>query len=269
MSFLPKQPLRPSRRRSRKVIYHVPDVVSSPSSPGTWKIGGMPTNSCVQVVLTSEARGERATDPFDTEVVPMLEHSPGIRPVGVYQELLRRHPELDPGVRRTLERRIRTWRAAHGPGQEVIFRRTHEAGHRGLSGFTHMVALGVRVPGEPLDYHLPDHFRLPWSGFAHARLVLGGESFTELAEGLQGALWHLGSALREHRTDNLSTAYCNLRGDAAENLPDPLHPDISVLPFPLDIPVPLPIAYPRLVTPPLTWQQPPNTCPPIFLCSGP
>ena len=44
---------------------------------------------------------------------------------------------------------------------------------------------------------------LAWSGFAHARVVLGGESFTALAEGLQDALWHLGGAPREHRTDSL------------------------------------------------------------------
>ena len=46
-----------------------------------------------------------------------------------------------------------------------------------------------------------------WSGFAHARVVLGGESFTALAEGLQDALWHLGGAPREHRTDSLSAAF--------------------------------------------------------------
>ncbi len=34
---------------------------------------------------------------------------------------MRRHPELDVGVRRTLERRIRAWRAIHGEEQEVIF----------------------------------------------------------------------------------------------------------------------------------------------------
>ena len=60
-------------------------------------------------------RGRRRPDPlaglFEAEVVPMLEASPGIRPVGVFEELMRRHPELDPGVRRTLERRIRVWRA--------------------------------------------------------------------------------------------------------------------------------------------------------------
>ena len=99
----------------------------------------------------------------------------------------------------------------------MIFRQTHVPGHRGLSDFTHMGALGVRVAGQPLD-HLLYHFRLPWSGFAHAQVVLGGESFTALAEGLQGALWHLGGAPREHLTDSLSAAFCNLRREAAEDL---------------------------------------------------
>ena len=142
-------------------------------------------------------RGRRRPDPladiFEAEVVPILENSPGIRPIGVYEELMRRHPDLDPGIRRTLKRRIRAWRAEHGPEQEVIFRQKHEPGHRALSDFTHMASLGVTVADQPLD-HMLYHFRLAWSGFAHARVVLGGESFTALAEGLQGALWHLGGA---------------------------------------------------------------------------
>ena len=166
-------------------------------------------------------RGRRRPDPladiFETEVVPILENSPGIRPVGVFEALMQRHPDLDPGVRRTLERRIRAWRAEHGPEQEVIFRQTHEPGHRGFSDFTHMGSLGVSVAGQPLD-HMLYHFRLAWSGFTHARVVLGGESFTALAEGLQGALWHLGGAPREHRTDSLSAAFCNLRKDEAEDM---------------------------------------------------
>ena len=156
-------------------------------------------------------------DIFEAEVVPILENSPGIRPVGVFQELMQRHPELDPGVRRTVERRIRAWRAEHGPEQEVIFRQKHEPGHRGFSDFTRMGSLGVTVAGQPLD-HMLYHFRLPWSGFTHAKVVLGGESFTALAEGLQGALWHLGGAPREHRTDSLSAAFCNLRKDEAEDM---------------------------------------------------
>ena len=130
--------------------------------------------------------------------MPILENSPGIRPVGVFEELMRRRPELGPGVRRTLERRIRVWRAEHGAEQDVIFRQKHEPGRQGLSDFTRMGPLGVTVAGQPLD-HMLYHFRLAWSGFAHARVVLGGESFTALAEGLQDALWHLGGAPREHR----------------------------------------------------------------------
>ena len=157
-------------------------------------------------------RGRRRPDPlaniFEEDVVPILETSPAIRPVGVFEELMRRHPELDPGVRRTLERRIRAWRAEHGAEKDVIFRQKHEPGRRGLSDFTRMGPLGVTVAGQPLD-HMLYHFRLAWSGFTHAHVVLGGESFTALAEGLQDALWHLGGAPCEHRTDSLSAAFRN------------------------------------------------------------
>ncbi len=79
-------------------------------------------------------RGRRRPDPlarvFETEIVPMLKAAPGVRPVTIFEELLRRHPELGAGIRRTLERRIRAWRAIHGEEQEVIFRQTHEPGQR-------------------------------------------------------------------------------------------------------------------------------------------
>ena len=62
------------------------------------------------------------------------------------------------------------------------------------------------------------HFRLAFSGFEHAHVVLGGESFVALSEGLQNALWGLGGTPREHRTDSLSAAFCNLERDAQEDL---------------------------------------------------
>ncbi len=49
-------------------------------------------------------------------------------------------------------------------------------------------------------------------------MVLGGESYTALADGLQDALWRLGGAPREHRTDRLSAAYKNLTADEQEDL---------------------------------------------------
>ena len=60
-------------------------------------------------------RGRRRPDPlagiFDEEIVPLLEHTPGIRAVALFEELMRRHPELGPGVHRTLKFHARTYRA--------------------------------------------------------------------------------------------------------------------------------------------------------------
>ena len=166
-------------------------------------------------------RGRRRPDPlasiWDSEVVPLLRASPGLRPVALFDEMRRRHPDLGAGIRRTLERRIRSWRALHGPEQEVIFRQVHEPGRMGLSDFTDMADLAITIAGMPLDHRLY-HFRLPYSGFEHAHVVLGGESYVALAEGLQNALWALGGAPQEHRSDSLSAAFRNLGRDVEEDL---------------------------------------------------
>jgi transposase InsO family protein len=166
-------------------------------------------------------RGRRRADPlagiWDSEMVPMLKAAPGLRVVAAFEEIVRRHPELGMSVRRTLERRIRAWRAFHGPEREVIFRQEHPPGRMGLSDFTDMGALGITIAGAPLEHRLY-HFRLPFSGFEHAHVVLGGESFVALAEGLQNALWALGGVPEQHRTDSLSAAFRNLDHQAQEDL---------------------------------------------------
>ena len=158
-------------------------------------------------------RGRRRPDPlaaiWDAEIVPMLSATPGLRPIAVFEEMLRRHPDLSPNIRRTLERRVRHWQALHGPERDVIFRQEHPPGQQGLSDFTDAGEFGVTVAGEPLPHRLY-HFRLAFSGWEHAEVVLGGESFTALASGLQNALWSLGGAPREHRSDSLSAAFRNL-----------------------------------------------------------
>lgn len=154
---------------------------------------------------------------FEAEIVPLLKAAPGLRPVAIYDEMLRRHAHLSPGIRRTLERRIRSWRAVHGEELEVVFRQVHEPGRLGLSDFTEMSRLGVTIAGQPLA-HLLYHFRLPWSGFEHAHVILGGESFVALAEGLQNALWSVGGAPRQHRSDSLSAAFRNLDAEAQADL---------------------------------------------------
>jgi len=157
-------------------------------------------------------RGRRRPDPladfWDAEIVPILKAAPGIRAIGVLGEIRRR---------RTLERRMRAWRALAGPEQDVIFRQEHEPGRLGLSDFTDTGELGITIAGIVLDHRLY-HFRLAFSGFAHAHVVLGGESFVALAEGLQNALWALGGVPLEHRSDSLSAAFRNLDRDAQEDL---------------------------------------------------
>jgi hypothetical protein len=59
---------------------------------------------------------------------------------------------------------------------------------------------------------------MPFSGFESAHVVLGGESFVALAEGLQNALWSLGGAPEQHRSDSLSAAFRNLESDAEADL---------------------------------------------------
>jgi transposase InsO family protein len=170
-----------------------------------------------QATVRERRRPDPLAEIFDTEIVPMLKASPGLRAVAIFEEMQRRHPDLSAGVRRTLERRVRSWRALYGAEKEVIFRQVHEPGRMGLSDFTDMADLGVTIAGALLDHRLY-HFRLACSGFEHAHVILGGESYVALSEGLQNALWALGGAPREHRSDSLSAAFRNLDKDARADL---------------------------------------------------
>jgi hypothetical protein len=166
-------------------------------------------------------RGRRRPDPlagvWDSEIVPMLAAAPGIRAVAIFEEICRRNPGIAPGVRRTLERRVAGWRALNGPNRDVMFCQEHPPGRMGLSDFTDMGALDITIAGEHFDHRLY-HFRLAFSGFEHGHVVLGGESFVALAEGLQNALWALGGVPEQHRSDSLSAAFCNLDRVAQEDL---------------------------------------------------
>jgi len=125
---------------------------------------------------------------WDEEIVPMLQAAGGLRPVSLFDELARRHPDrIGPSFRRTLERRVAEWKALHGADQDVMFRQIQQPGRMGLSGFTDVSDLGVIVAGQPLEHRLY-HFALACSGFEHVEVVLGGESYAALASGLENAL---------------------------------------------------------------------------------
>jgi hypothetical protein len=169
------------------------------------------------------ARGRTVPDPlaavWEPILLPILERDPSVQAVTLLRHLQLTDPDAFPDdrVRRTLERRVRDWRALHGPERDVIFRQTTEPGRMALSDFTDANALGVTIAGQPLAHRLY-HFVMAYSGWEHAAVVLGGESFTALAENLQNALWTLGGVPHEHRTDSLSAAYRNLDAEAAADV---------------------------------------------------
>ena len=110
---------------------------------------------------------------------------------------------------RTLQRRIRDYRALHGPDRGVYFQQDHPPGREAQVDFTHCSGLGVTIGGEPFR-HLLFHLVLSHSGWSYAEVCFG-ETFATLVKGLQGAPWELGGVPSVIRTDNLSAATHELR----------------------------------------------------------
>jgi transposase InsO family protein len=155
-------------------------------------------------------------DPFegvwDEEIVPLLvRDEAGILQATTLLELLEgRYPgRFGPAQLRTLQRRMRDWRAVQGPDREVYFEQVHPPGREGQLDFTHATELGVRIAGAPFE-HLLFEFVLSFSGWRWVGLAYG-ETFEALVEGLQGALWALGGAPEIVRSDNLSAATHELK----------------------------------------------------------
>ena len=106
----------------------------------------------------------------------------------LFADLQRRYPGRFPdGQLRTFQRRVKHWRAAHGPAKEVFFAQVHTPGRLCASDFTHMTDLRVTIDGQPFD-HLIYHFVLTYSNW-ETGTVCFAESFESLADGLQNALW--------------------------------------------------------------------------------
>ncbi len=160
-------------------------------------------------------------DPFEkvweSEVVPMLVKNSQFTPITLFEWLQKQHPGEYPDSKlRTFQRRVSRWKALYGPDQEVMFRQEQVPGRMGLSDFTQLKKVVITIKGQPLK-HLLYHFRLAFSGWCSLKVVLGGESYSAFAEGLQHALRLLGGSPREHRSDSLSAAFRNLDKNAVED----------------------------------------------------
>jgi transposase InsO family protein len=151
-------------------------------------------------------------DPFVevwSQLLPFLENNSGLQAKTLFDWLKHEHPgRFHDGQLRTLQRRIKAWRAMEGPAKEVMFEQIHKPGRLAQSDFTHMERLGVRIDGQPFP-HMLYHFTLTWSNWETVRICFS-ESFESLAEGLQQALEQLGGVPRVHQTDSLSAAVQHL-----------------------------------------------------------
>lgn len=147
-------------------------------------------------------------DPFEDvwhEIKSMLETNPGLEAKTIFEYFQRRNPgRFADGQLRTLQRRIKVWRASEGPPKEVFFTQVHNPGELAQSDFTHMSKLGVTIGRQPFD-HLIYHFVLTYSNWETGTICFS-ESFESLSQGLQNALWELGGVPENHRTDRLTTA---------------------------------------------------------------
>lgn len=137
------------------------------------------------------------------EIKERLENNPGLEAKTLFEWLQKENPgQFSDGQLRTLQRRIKVWRALEGPEHEIFFPQIHKPGERCQSDFTHVNQ--ITIGGQPFP-HLVYHFVLTYSNWEAGSLCFS-ESFESLSEGLQNALWELGGVPKSHQTDRLTSA---------------------------------------------------------------
>jgi hypothetical protein len=180
-----------------------------------WQRGPLPS-------ATKEPRAWRTRpDPFGevwaTEIEPLLmaDKEGKFEAKTLFAELCRKRPGVfEHGQLRTLQRRVREWRAERGPEKEVYFPQEHLPGRMASMDFTHATELGVTIAGA-VFVHLFFELVLAYSGWRFVDLAFG-ETFEALVKGLQGALWALGGVPERVRQDNLSAATHELAKTGAD-----------------------------------------------------
>jgi len=166
------------------------------------RVGMMPSECRVE--HTWRTRPDPFVDVWD-EVSSRLQVNPGLQAKTLLEDLQRGFPGVfQDGQLRTLQRKIKVWRATEGPSKEVCFPQEHHPGVLCASDFCHMTSLGVTIQGRAFP-HLLYHFVLTFSNWETGAICYS-ESLESLSLGLQNALFELGGVPQRHRTDRMSAA---------------------------------------------------------------
>jgi len=167
------------------------------------RMGKMPSE--LQAAHTWRTRKDPFGEVWEAMRGKLAESGGTLEAKTLFEHLQRERPgAFTDGQLRTLQRRIKRWRALEGPSQEVFFPQVHHPGALCESDFTHMDTLGITVGGGRFD-HLIYHLVLPYSNW-ETGTVCFSESFESLSEGLQNGLWELGGVPVHHQTDRLTAA---------------------------------------------------------------
>lgn len=142
-------------------------------------------------------------DPFEEhwpDIEARLRATPGLEAKTLFELLEEAHPgRYAPGQLRTLQRRVKRWRAASGPEREVVIAQQHRPGEAAQTDFTSTGELAVTIAGQ-LFTHLLCVLVLPYSNWQWAT-VCASESIAAIRRGVQRALFQLGRVPRYHQTD--------------------------------------------------------------------
>lgn len=192
-------------RNRYKYQYQAADAAGmSPKTAGKYLRGGRLPSQC-RVEHTWSTRKDPFADdwPFIEQILTDTQGT--LEAKTIFEHLQRAYPgKYHAGQLRTLQRRLKAWRALGGPSREVFFRQNYRPGHWGCSDFTSMNKLNITIAGQPFA-HLFYHFVLCYSNWQAGRICFS-ESFESLSLGIQDALWKLGGVPLYHRTDGLSSA---------------------------------------------------------------
>jgi len=147
-------------------------------------------------------------DPFEehwADVEARLRDTPELEAKTLFELLQQAHPgRYEDGQLRTLQRRVKQWRAAQGPEREVVLAQQHRPGEAAQTDFTHTTELAVTIAGQVFA-HMLCVLVLPYSNWQWATICLS-ESMAALRRGVQRALFQLGRVPQYHQTDNSTAA---------------------------------------------------------------
>jgi hypothetical protein len=118
-----------------------------------WQAGPLPSQK------TGRRTWRTRIDPFEgvwaIDIGPRLiaDTEGRLQALTMFEWLCSKYPDqFRPGQLRTLQGRVREWRAKHGPDQEVFFEQTAIPGREASVDFTDGGELEVTIAGEPFEH---------------------------------------------------------------------------------------------------------------------